>query len=266
MLKHELRLLAFPSLFVSPPVLYHRGAPADFQRRCCCGANFERCTLPSRLLGVYLTNSMPMNYHERGTFGIYQYTAEGIHAGCLEYPHPLPNATADTRPAPSHSLVEVSHACCDGPRFHSYWMYKTVGSGMFYDVGRTLALDDHAGAYCRFDPGASCDTNATERQLHNNQDNNWTLITAAAKAAGYDSIQYTHRLEPQDSQLCWLKHELQDVRVAGKPSRQGNACPGEKLASHFFNSAGRCSCAPTTAYLNCAGNPLHAQPSVCLTS
>ena len=49
-----------------------------------------------------------------------------------------------------NALVEVMHACCDfGRQDYSsgYWYFVAKGSGVYFDVGKTIIFDDHADAY-----------------------------------------------------------------------------------------------------------------------
>lgn len=54
-------------------------------------------------------------------------------------------ATVLNRGVPSHSLVEVTHACCDftstrsaGGRSQGLWHYLQPGSGIWFNVGNTI--------------------------------------------------------------------------------------------------------------------------------
>lgn len=92
------------------------------------------------------------------TFGAL-YTHD-MHAGLpLTYMHAFGGPAADGTPAPATRLllvrglrsgtrVEVRHRCCDTCGL-GYWMTYSPGSGVYYQLGRTVAFADRAAA-CRF--------------------------------------------------------------------------------------------------------------------
>lgn len=108
---------------------------------------------------------------------------------------PSPYARAYPRGVAAHSLVEVRHACCDGCSV-GYWMSVAPGSGIFYNVGRTIAFANrhiacehyfgkdhkvcvawHSGLSRPFPPTAA----------------EWQLILGlrhAVASDGYDSVQF----------------------------------------------------------------------------
>ena len=77
--------------------------------------------------------------------------------------------------------------------------YMAQGSGVYYNVGRTVVFRDHWDALASL-PGGHNDRNANAEATPLQQ------VARLAQAAGLDSVQYTHRLE-----FLYL-HELQDVR------------------------------------------------------
>jgi hypothetical protein len=104
----------------------------------------------------------------------------------LDIPHCFRN-TGPERTCETHGLfglVEVQHACCDPPG-SGFWFYRTKRSGIFYDVGNTIAFWDHGDAYSFFFGMSASDANASPTVLAD--------VASAARARGFDSVQYTHR-------------------------------------------------------------------------
>ena len=153
----------------------------------------------------------------------------------------LPTLTGYT----DNSKVEVFRACCDSAvqdnQTSGYWMYAAPGSGIYYDVGKTIVFADHADAYASL-------TNTTSPENGNVDARTNYGIAVAALALGYDSVQYTHRLE------CVYLYEIQDLRDV-RPQHMPNACSdkvGPFLSSGFEGSL-PCNCSPTLNALNCDG-------------
>lgn len=76
---------------------------------------------------------------------------------------------------PNHTWIEITHgAIAGGEESVGSWMYHATGSGVWFDTGHTKAYSDHQEGYedlC----GGSCGDAAA---------------FTAAKARGYDSVQY----------------------------------------------------------------------------
>ena len=96
------------------------------------------------------------------------------------------------------------HTTWDGPN-NGYWSYVTVGSGLFLDTGNTLVFADHAPAFAHFGLPAV-------------NTGNFRPLVAKALAAGYDTIQFTHRCEHK------FKFEIVDVRAHTSTEGAGNIC------------------------------------------
>lgn len=154
----------------------------------------------------------------------------------------------------SGTRVPVQHQCCDKPR-KGFWMYVAAGSGVYYDVGRTIAFRDHEDAMAHF--GVRKDLNWYDPAVEQH------LLRAAS--ASYDSIQYTHHTEHGV-----YKHEIFDLAFSS-PLRgfDGNggdethqhqvelerdACPTASNRDRFFGGwRGRlpCTCARNATQLVC---------------
>ena len=117
-------------------------------------------------------------------------------------------------PAASHQWIEVTH-CGSHIEAQSLWFYVQRGSGIFVNVGNTIVFDDH--------PAAS---------EHFNAYGDITNVPAAARAAGYDSIQYTEHCEG-----CRCDFELMLTTAAGTA-----ACPQGVEFRSGLNASRPCTC------------------------
>ena len=192
-------------------------------------------------------------------------------ADALETLHPVPR-----RGYPSHSMVEVMHAGFDPPYF-GYWLYMTAGSGIYLNLSRTRAFDDHAAAARHFCPNGTGPLLARPHrgraarglallwrsdacQLQNEQG-----MVAAATAAGYDTLQFTRFVE-----YGLVKHEVvllgvsEDERATSRRRVRGNACPPAARVELFRSGWGgsrpcRCRvrrrCWQAACVLNCDVSP-----------
>ena len=116
-------------------------------------------------------------------------------------------------PALSNAWTEVTH--CAGSNFEGKaqpWFYVARGSGMFINLGRTMAFATHEEGVQRF-LGKRCKTFQCDEELAN--------MTAVA-ARWYDSLQFTHHCDGTCG-LC--QHELVMLRAR---SRHHAASPCHK--------------------------------------
>ncbi len=88
----------------------------------------------------------------------------------------------------SNTWVEFTH-CADAVAVNEEavgsWMYHAPGSGDYFNLGKTIAFDDHDDAVKRFLPGVECDP-----KVQNECSNNFKDLFPAAIKEGYDSIQF----------------------------------------------------------------------------
>eukprot|EP01049_Picozoa_sp_SAG25_P014980 SAG25_NODE_2862_length_1345_cov_5.800963_1_plen_423_part_01 len=150
-----------------------------------------------------------------------------------------------------NTLVEVTHSCCDdinNPNDNGYWMLLARGSGVFVDLGRTRVFTDHHEAFAFFG-------HPEIRNIGSYQN-----IVVPARAAGYDTIQFTHRCERL------FKFEVLDVRAPAFPGEgRDNVCrhSHSSAAAHRSGWGGQkaCECTETNmACLNCMVNGLPFPP------
>ena len=130
---------------------------------------------------------------------------------------------------PSDSWVEVTHC---GHEFEGAgaWFYSHPGSGVFVNLGRTAAFDDH-------DEGATFFLgrhigSAEYREGHRERD--IEMMPRAAAAAGYDSIQF---LKHCDLACGRCAHEILLVNANGR-----TGCPEGLSLRTGPNASKPCGC------------------------
>lgn len=92
--------------------------------------------------------------------------------------------TVLSRGLPSHALAEVTHTCCDaevGGRSQGLWHYLQPGSGIFFNLGRTLVSEDNFFGNLRWETGCGGDH---------------VDVLSCLRELGYDSVQLPHTYEP----------------------------------------------------------------------
>lgn len=182
------------------------------------------------------------------------------HAGCSRgsWPHTslwdsnhsrvLPDPPfAYSRGFANGSLIEVWHATPPSEiiRPHAQtggvWLYLAIGSGIFHNLGHTAVFSDHQQAAFSF--------GLPIKDAHN-----FRKLSRAARAAGLDTLQFTHRCE------TIYKFEVVDVR--GLSNSSDSPCPDYAGASAVYRSgwrgARRCRCRGMrnrTRCLNCRSQP-----------
>lgn len=148
-------------------------------------------------------------------------------------------------PIPSYTKVEVQHVKDVDLKYNlednCSWMYITKGSGVFFDVGRTIAFDHHKDAVkyflnkpCSFGNGMAA-VNCDDEQ-HD--------LVEAAKSQNYDSIQF---LKHADQRCGLMRAEIIDLNGFGQ-----QACGSDdKYLSTGKNGQIPCKCDNSKNYLNC---------------
>lgn len=131
------------------------------------------------------------------------------------------------QPIRNNAKVEVMHGLCSTHEERFYWMYVLRGTGIFYDVGQTLALPTHPPG-----PGKGPGTLPVD-------------LSHEAKDS-FDSVHYFNYKEHGI-----YKYEIVDLRLINKTMK--NACP--LVSSPFFSAGKPCKCDPThmSHALNCMG-------------
>ncbi len=168
---------------------------------------------------------------------------------------------------PDNTRVEVYH-CANGRDSASYWMYLAVGSGIFYDVGRSYrwlsaeVQKDSGGKHLSILKELLNRTVSSHERLPAYLQHRYQAFTLL-RQQGYDSVQFPHTTEHN----MW-KFELVDLRpldVSQQRVAGMQACPNGTAAAYFFSGWGgteRCVCQEEGhACLNCGGPDAGAGPS-----
>lgn len=118
-----------------------------------------------------------------------------------------------------------------------YWTYLAVGSGVHMPLGKTAKFIDHAEAFDFF---------GVTRKTGDPKD--FYPLIHAAKNAGYDTLQFTHRCE------MVYKYEI----VAVESSREFRSCPtrqkNQLLSGWMGQSKNSCDCDEANYCANCKIN------------
>lgn len=168
------------------------------------------------------------------------------------------------------SKVEVSH--CGGSRFEKTgaFFYAFRGTGLYVDIGRSLAFESHddAARYLLERPCAP--GKPTDEQLGIYQcDAELPAIIAAAKAGGWDSLQFTRHCDafctgPSPEALArarmagkdpWTMTSMSDALLGANPRSQlcgfevvltrfsgADACPAGVQFFRGWGGGERCAC------------------------
>ena len=116
---------------------------------------------------------------------------------------------------PSHGWAEVTH-CGSHVEEEGAWFYVNRGSAIYVNVGRTIAFREHYEAATYF-----------------NSYGDISGIPRAARAAGYDSVQFKEHCEG-----CRCDHELMLTRADGTET-----CPGGVELRTGLDASKPCICA-----------------------
>lgn len=157
---------------------------------------------------------------------------------------------------PDHALVEVTH-CRDKEAVENEaganWMYRADGSGIFFNVGKTIAFQRHRDLVHRFLRGQRC---PDDECLGNG---GLSEGFAVAAREGYDSVQFLAHPDQRCSghadtaaRGVPTAHEIVDVR----PGASGQYACGVKDAKKTRYTSGwggtqPCSCSNDFACSNC---------------
>lgn len=135
----------------------------------------------------------------------------------------------------NYTRVEVTHCfsqLAKRAEQNSSWMYAVRGSGVFFDVGRTMVFDQHSGAMEHFLPGSTCKGECWYA---------FADLMKAAAAAGVDSLQFV----AHGDQRCGLgQMEVVDVRGVGAQTCSSQFSGG-------WRGTKPCSCVTSEKCANC---------------
>lgn len=153
-----------------------------------------------------------------------------------------------------NTWVEVLHEADPfGDETHGAWMLYTPGSGIYFDIGKTIVFQEHQDAYTHFN-------------THSNVD-----MSLAAAKGGYDSVQFLAHVDhvnyPCDSYntgragFTYMGVEIVAVKMVGKYAC-GSAAGAPSSIKRGWAASSGCSCDNSKQFLNCKGTPELLQTKV----
>jgi len=150
------------------------------------------------------------------------------------------------RPAPftpvaDGSWVEVTHCGGGWNEKHGHWMYVARGSGLYVNVGRTIAFGSHEESVRRFLGTACrgplwCHYGNCLQQC----DDELGRMSLAAREAGFDSVQFVSHCDMRCN-LCG--HELVFVGIEGT-----QVCSSSITYRQGLHAARSCQCKPSAVW------------------
>ena len=147
--------------------------------------------------------------------------------------------------------VEVLHEKDPfGDEKHGCWMLKAKGSGIWFNIGKTISFAEHSEAYKHFGVSQGGDMNVK--------------LAKAAADKGYDSIQFTahhdHTNYPcdEDAGVPYMNIEIVGVKLSGASACCAPSHPKPYESPSFrsgLKADRECTCDTSQEHLNCAGVP-----------
>lgn len=151
---------------------------------------------------------------------------------------------------PDNSMAEVLHEADPfGDENFGAWFVYAPGSGLWFDIGKTISFPEHSDAYTHFKITSGS---------YNEE------LSKAAAAAGYDSIQFLAHVDHVNYQcdtkntgnkgLEYMGLEIVGSRLTGKYActTSSGAPPSIKAG---WQGSRACACDNTKQYLNCKNVP-----------
>jgi len=151
----------------------------------------------------------------------------------------------------SKSFVEVTHEADPfGDEHFGAWFVYSPGSGIYFDVGKTIAFPEHKDAYKHF---------GVTGAAHPNE-----ALSRAAAGKGYDSVQFLAHVDHVNYQcdthntgkagLQYMGKEILATKLVGTHScTSPSGAPSVIRAG--WKASRACSCHPSKQFLNCDGVP-----------
>lgn len=155
--------------------------------------------------------------------------------------HPLPHIAF-----PDNQWVEVIHKkLYIGDEQSGSWFFYARGGGIWFNLGKTIAFQDHGGAYRHFgtkkNPGTA----------------------RAAANAGYDSLQFLHhsdvefrRCRDRPGQGS-MNYEFVSTKLIGKYACASSDGKSNLIRAGWMGNKA-CICDNSQAYINCQGTPQYS--------
>ena len=216
-----------------------------------CFAFFHVRLLPPRWKHEFASRFKPDNSTVFNDGDVVTFYGSMAHVNIYRYAHTRPGLD-NVRAFHSNERIEVFHYASDCRSDAGrnripvgYWMMFSPGSGIFFDLGKTLAFDDGYDAACRYfhGPHDLCDKCCTP--VH-------AFIIQAARKHGIDSIQ-VRGSRPGGRKL--RRFELFSTRSDCDAHEEvdNGACPLPGVLSHLNNTL--CHCNSTQIrHMNCNGS------------
>lgn len=156
---------------------------------------------------------------------------------------------------PDNTWVEVIHSAYPADEKFGAWFYYAKGSGIWYNIGKSAAFQDHGGA------GEYYGVTTTDRNLVNE------VMAELCAAAGDDTIQFLNHVDPGTCNDCCqsaknpVSWNIELVACAMTGAYACAAEPGDTTLKAGWMGKRDCDCVEdgheegNSAYLNCKGVP-----------
>jgi hypothetical protein len=160
---------------------------------------------------------------------------------------------------PDNTWVEVSHRAFPKDEHFGAWFYYAKGSGMWYNIGKSIAFQDHQGAYEHY--GADKSDHWSKRN---------EVMSKLCAAAGDDTIQFLNHVDGgtcndccRDSTPSEVSWNYEFVACAMKGKYACAAEPGDTTLKAGWMGKRNCECVEDGlkledeeyGHLNCKGVP-----------
>ena len=152
---------------------------------------------------------------------------------------------------PNYKRVEVIHTNDVLSSHHesnnNYWMYYAPGTGVWFDVGKTISFSYHREALCYF---------GIDGKIDYLKANPFNMLFEAAIARGYDSLQFLQNNggrcnEGEEGTIT--RGSMNMFEIVSLRGNGTTTCGGDNI--QFFKGFGTepCKCKETSKVVNCDG-------------
>jgi len=153
---------------------------------------------------------------------------------------------------PDNTWVEVIHSAYPADENFGAWFYYAKGSGIWYNIGKSVAFQDHSGA----------------GQYYGTKSSSNEVMSMLCAAAGDDTIQFLNHVDPGTCNECCTKSRnpaswnIELVACAMKGRYACAAEPGDTTLKAGWMGKRNCECVEDghtqgddSSYLNCKDVP-----------
>ena len=204
---------------------------------------FDTALITAKVSGLPASSTCPTGAGDRYTENDY-YQPPSI--SWIWQPYPYPAVAADT-------YVEVFHEADPfGDEHIGMWLLYSPGSGVWFNVGKTISFAEHEDAYQHFAIPAGGDMN--------------DAMSKAAAAAGFDSVQFLAHVDhvnyPCDTQntgtpgFQYMGLEIVATKLVGTYACGQQAGGAPPTIRKGWGGSTACDCDNSKQFLNCQGVPL----------